>query len=85
MDALAIAVLGMVMIASFITGAKVGQAVQKGKDISVEFPTASPIETIKTHLSKKESAKEQARYDAIMQNIEVYDGTSVGQRDIPRR
>ena len=85
MDALAIAVMGVVMIACFVTGAKVGQAVQKGKDIDVEFPTAAPIETIKTYLSKKESAKEQARYDVIMRNIEVYDGTSVGQRDIPRR
>ena len=85
MDALAIAVMGLAMIASFITGAKVGQAVQKGKDIRVELPAASPIDTIKTHLSKKESAKEQARLDAIMQNIETYDGTSFGQRDIPRR
>ena len=85
MDALAIAVMGMVMIACFVTGAKVGLAVKKGKDIDVEFPTASPTELIKTHLSKKESAKEQARYDAIMQNIENYDGSSLGQRDIPRR
>ena len=85
MDALSILALGLVIITSFCAGAKVGQAVKKDKDISFEFPTASPIESIKTHLSKKESAKEQARYDAIMRNIEVYDGTSVGQRDIPRR
>lgn len=85
MDALAILALGLVIITSFIAGAKVGQAVQKGKDIEFEFPTASPIDTINKHLSKKEYAKEQARYDAIMQNIEMYDGTSLGQRDIPRR
>ena len=85
MDALAIAVMALAMLASFITGAKVGQAVQKGKDIDIEFPTASPIETIKTHLSKREQAKEQARLDVMMQNIEVYDGTGSGQRDIPRR
>ena len=85
MDALAIAVMGIAMIASFVTGAKVGQAVKKGKDIKVEFPTASPTELINTHLSKREQAKEQARLDVMMQNIEVYDGTSSGQRDIPRR
>lgn len=85
MDALAIAVMCIGFIACFITGAKVGQAVQKGKDIEFEFPAASPIETIKTHLSKKDAQKEQDRLDAIMQNIESYDGTSFGQRDIPRR
>jgi hypothetical protein len=85
MDALTVAVMGIAMIACFITGAKVGQAVQKGKDIEVEFPTASPIETIKNHLSKKDAQKEQDRLDAIMANIESYDGTSFGQRDIPRR
>ena len=85
MDALAIAVMGLAMIASFITGAKVGQAVQKGKDIEVEFPTASPIEMIKTHWAKKDAQKEQDRLDTIMKNIESYDGTSFGQRDIPRR
>lgn len=85
MDALAIAVMGLAMIASFVTGAKVGQAVQKGKDIELEFPTASPIETIKTHWAKKDAQKEQDRLKAIMENIESYDGTSFGQRDIPRR
>jgi hypothetical protein len=85
MDALAIAVMGLAFIACFVTGAKVGQAVQKGKDIELEFPTASPIESIKTHLSKKDAQKEQNRLEAIMKNIEAYDGTSFGQRDIPRR
>ena len=85
MDALTVAVIGIGFIACFITGAKVGQAVQKGKDIEVEFPTASPIDTIKHHWAKKDAQKEQARLDAIMANIESYDGTSFGQKDIPRR
>lgn len=85
MEVIALLAMGMVNILCFIAGAKVGMAVKKGEDIKVELPTANPIETIKTHLSKKEQAKEQARIDVIMQNIEMYDGTSSGQRDIPRR
>ena len=82
MNALAFAVMGIVNILCFVVGAKVGMAVKKGKDISLELPTANPIETIK---HKRVVAKEQDRLDAIMQNIEAYDGTSIGQRDIPRR
>ena len=85
MDALTVAVMCIGFIACFITGAKVGQAVQKGKDIEVEFPTASPIDAINNHWAKKEAKKEQNRLDAIMANIESYDGTSFGQKEIPRR
>ncbi len=85
MDALSIAVMGIAFIACFLTGVKVGQAVKKGKDIEIQLPTASPIETIKHHWAKKDAQKEQDRIDAIMQNIESYDGTSFGQKDIPRR
>jgi hypothetical protein len=63
----------------------VGQAVRKGKDIEIKFPTASPIDVINNHWAKKEAKKEQARLDTIMANIESYDGTSFGQKDIPRR
>ena len=85
MDALAIAVMSIGYIVCFITGAKVGQAVKKGKDIEIEFPTASPTEIMRNHWAKKDAQKEQDRLDTVMKNIESYDGTSFGQRDIPRR
>lgn len=85
MDALAIAVMGVAMIACFITGAKVGLAVRKDKPIDEEFQAVNPIEKFKQHKVKRENQKEQDRLEAVMQNIESYDGTSIGQRDIPRR
>ena len=81
----ALSVMGIVNVMCFIAGAKVGMAVKKGKDISLELPTASPIEAFKTHKAKKEEQKERDRLNTIMQNIDNYDGTGVGQRDIPRR
>lgn len=82
MEVLALTVMGMVNVLCFLVGAKVGMAVKKGENISFELPTANPIDTYK---NKKIVTKEQERLDAIMRNIETYDGTSVGQRDIPRR
>ena len=34
---------------------------------------------------KQEARTEQSRLDAILRNIEVYDGTGRGQEDIPGR
>lgn len=68
---------------SFVIGAKVGQHSVKGKDIKV-----NPLESIKTSFedSKKKKAeiKKKEKLDAIMQNIDNYNGTGLGQRQIPR-
>lgn len=69
-------------IVCFVIGAKVGQKVSKGEP--VELPNVNPMEAIRTHQSKKEAEKEQDKFDTIMQNIECYDGTSKGQKDVGR-
>lgn len=83
---LIIAAVGIMCILCFIVGAKVGQAVTKGE--KVEMPDINPLNAIKEHADKRQMDKEQrqirARTDAIMHNIDVYDGTSVGQKDVPR-
>lgn len=84
MEVLALAVMGMVNIACFMIGAKVGQTVQQGKDIEVELPTVSPIESYRKHQAKKEAQKQQERMDIILRNIEGYDGTGNGQKDVPK-
>ena len=84
MEVLALAVMGVVNIACFVIGAKVGQTVQQGKDIELELPTVSPIESYRKHQEKKAAQKEQEKYDTIMRNIEGYDGTSNGQQKVPR-
>ncbi len=69
-------------IGCFIIGAKVGQTVAKGEKI--ETPTINPMKAMREHQSKKEAEAEQNRIDTIMQNIDSYDGTSNGQKDVPR-
>lgn len=77
-----IAVVGTLNVVCFFIGAKIGQAVAKGERI--ETPNINPIEIIRAKQDKKEAQREQDRYETIMQNVENYDGTSNGQRDVPK-
>ena len=82
MEALILIIAGAMNIACFYVGAKVGQSVIKGEKI--ETPTLSPINLVKKHNDEKQAEAEQNKIDAIMRNIESYDGTSRGQEDVPR-
>lgn len=71
-------------IACFFIGAKVGQRVSKGENI--ELPSLNPVKAVKEHNEKKQAEKEaereQERLNTIMENIENYDGTPYGQKDV---
>ena len=82
MEILLILVVGTLNVACFFIGAKVGQAVSKGEKI--EFPEINPLEFYRKHEANKEADAEKKRLDTIMENIEAYDGTGNGQKDIPR-
>ena len=82
MEVLLLAVMGLTNIACFIIGAKVGQAVAKGEKIVT--PTVNPMKAYKEHEAKMVAQAEQDKIAVIMGNIEAYDGTSSGQKDVPR-
>ena len=72
--------IGTLNIVCFFIGAKVGQKVIKGEEIKApEITMPTPI---KDYRRKKQAEYEQDRIDTILQNIEAYDGTSVGQKDV---
>ncbi len=79
MDTLSLAIMGAVNIICFVIGAKVGQTAQKGEDIRLEIPTVRPAGGFK---QKRAEREEQDRMETIMHNIEAYDGTSLGQREV---
>lgn len=81
MEVLTIAVTGALAIVCFFVGAKVGQTVSRGEDIKV--PTVNPMEMYRARQGRKEAEKEAEKLEALMHNIEVYDGTSAGQKEIP--
>lgn len=82
MEAITIAVTGALCLVCFFYGAKVGQAVKKDEPVKgPEIP--NPVKIYRDYQERKEADKEQEKMDALLHNIEVYDGTSAGQKDIP--
>lgn len=81
MEVVTILAMGFVCMACFLIGAKVGQTVAKGE--KVELP--SPAKVVQEHRERKEAQMEQNRLETIMRNIESYDGTPYGQKEVPGR
>jgi hypothetical protein len=67
-----------------IIGIKIGLALSKGE--RVELP--NPVKAYKEHKAnmeaQKEAEKEPDKISTIMQNVENFDGTGFGQKEVPR-
>ncbi len=82
MEILLILIVSTLNVVCFFIGAKVGQKVVKGEEI--ELPSLNPLKAYKEAQEKREAERQQDRLDTILQNIEAYDGTSAGQKDVSR-
>lgn len=66
-------------ILCFFIGAKIGQKIVRNE--TIEIP--SPRKAIESHRQAKQEKKEKDIENLILANIDAYDGTEIGQRDIP--
>lgn len=82
MDILLVLTVGALCIGCFLVGAKVGQTVSKGEDIVL--PEVNPVKAVTDYRNKRKAEEEKNKYDTILRNIDSYDGTGVGQEDVPR-
>lgn len=82
MEVLLLMVMCAGNILCFMIGARVGQKAVKGEEI--KLPTVNPMEAVKEHRAKKAQEAEQERVETILRNIESYDGTGNGQKEVPR-
>lgn len=80
MEILIILTVSTLNIVCFFIGAKVGQKAVKGEPI--ELPSLNPIKAYRELQDRKQAEREADRLDTILQNIEAYDGTSAGQKDV---
>ena len=80
MELLGFAALTILNIVCFYMGAKIGQKVVNGEKL--EVPSINPMEAYRKREAKKEVKIEQDKLEAIMHNIECYDGTGAGQKDV---
>lgn len=79
---LIILAIGTLNIVCFFVGAKVGQTVSKGE--TLEAPKIDPMKPIREKKEREAADREKEKLDILLSNIENYDGTSNGQKDIPR-
>ena len=82
MEVLLLVVMGAVNLLCFVVGAKVGQAVSKGEKI--ELPKIDLMRAYREQQDKQEARRKQEEFEAILHNVDNYDGTPYGQKDIPR-
>lgn len=75
--------MGGLNLLAFLIGARVGQKVVNKEP--VELPTINPLALYKEHKENKEMQRQQEENNANLYNIDVYDGSSNGQREIKKK
>lgn len=74
-------IFGLFIMATYTLGLRNGQKLSKKEEI--QMPNINPVEIYQDSKIKKEIAKKQEQFDAVMANLEKYDGTGLNQEDIP--
>lgn len=87
MELLILSILSMVLIFfAFIVGLHYGSKVKHNEVI--EMPNLNPVKAVKQTIkeSKEEHKREKSEVieETNLYNIDNYDGTGLGQKDIPR-
>lgn len=80
-EVLLCAVFSASNILCFIYGARIGQNVSRGEE--VKLPEVHPIRAVHEHQERREAERRRSKVDAILRNIDRYDGTEAGQEDVP--
>lgn len=71
---------GIFIILAYTLGLKNGQKLKNNEEI--KMPEVNPIKIVRNEIDAFEQRKKQDVYDTIMANIDNYDGTGLGQKDI---
>lgn len=76
-------VFGIFIMSSFVIGVILGQKLNRNEKIEV-----NPVKAIEDYKEereyKREIQQEQTKLDIMLENIDNYDGTGIGQKNIPK-
>ena len=72
---------GIFIILSYTLGLKNGRKLKNNEEIKI--PEINPVKIVRNEIETFEQKKKQDAYDTMMANIDNYDGTGLGQKDIP--
>ena len=81
MDVMLLAVfISLSNLICLIAGVKVGQKAHRGEDITVKIP--NPVQKVQSMKDSQEYKRDREAVETMLYNIDVYDGTGMGQKDI---
>lgn len=75
-----ILVMGVMNLLAFLIGARTAQKAQLGEEI--ELPNINPVKVYEEHMERIQANKEQQELNTMLENINNYDGTPLGQKDV---
>ena len=82
MTVLILLISGTLNVVCFLIGAKVGQMVVREERI--ELPKMpNPFRIVASMRENRIAKRNEETLEALLNNIEAYDGTAFGQKDIP--
>lgn len=83
MEILLCTIFGVFILLSFVIGVRIGQKVNNDEPIRL-----NPVRAIDEYKEEKEVKRQiketETKLNAMLDNIDSYDGTGLGQKDIPR-
>ena len=71
---------GVLNILCFMIGASIGQKAVKGERI--ETPNLNPVTAVQNAVEKYEEDKKERQLETILDNIDSYNGTAIGQKAV---
>lgn len=74
-------IFGLIIMASYTLGLRNGQKLSKKEEITM--PDVNPVSIVNKPIEKHEIKKEQELLNIMMDNIDNYDGTGTGQKELP--
>jgi len=84
MSFIELTILMLINLLSFTIGAKIGLSISKMKNITLN-PVKMVSDSINDRKERKEKDLEERIYDTMIENIDKYDGTGLGQKQMPKR
>lgn len=77
-------IFGVFILFAFAKGIELGQRLNRNERIEIKSPVAVTSEKIKEHKTNKALAEEQEIMKINLENIDNYNGSSLGQKEIPK-
>ena len=72
--------MGVMNLLAFLIGARTAQKAHRGEEI--KMPTLNPIKAYDEHIEHIRASKEEEEKNIMLENINNYNGTPLGQRDV---